>query len=126
VAGGIAGIFGKSMKFAIVTEAPSEAEAYMYRDMLESSGIKAVVTLPSSQQVLKANAGGASMPFNTWEIRVPENMVEQARDILPEQVKVSRGYGKPSPGARSFALFWLTSILLGLALALRQMFEYFF
>ncbi len=113
------------MKFVTVTTAASEAEGLMFKEMLTQAGIKSMMALPTNQMFLRSNAGGASMPFNVWEIKVAEADLDEAKRILPEEPIAANHSLTVNSSARKFALFWLTSILLGLAVAIREMFNYF-
>ena len=123
MARGVARVFTNRMKFITVFEAASEAEALMYQEMLKQEGIAARISLPSTQQFIRANYGGASMPFDIWEIAVAEQDAVQAKTILPDQPHYTY---KPVTGkARWFVMFILTSIGLGLLAALKEMINYF-
>lgn len=113
------------MKLVTVITANGEAEALMFIEMLKQQGIRAVHNLPNNQQFLRANSGGAALPFDVWEVRVAETDFEKAKGILPEPQPRQYGKATTPPAARGFAIFWLTTILIGVAVALRQMIEYF-
>lgn len=114
------------MKLINVIDAQGEAEALMYIEMLRVKGIKAVKVLPSNQQFLRSYYGGASLPFDMWEIRVAEEDVIEAKQILPE-LEQNKNYiaADTPPAMKKLSIMVLGSIMLGLIFTLIEMIKYF-
>ena len=114
------------MKLVTVIDAYGEAEALMYIEMLKEHGIKAVKFLPSNQQFLRSYYGGASLPFDMWEVKVSEADVAKAQQILPEpEPKENLIVAETPPAMKKMSVLLLSSILLGFVYTLIQMIKYF-
>ena len=114
------------MKFVTVIDAHDEAEALMYIEMLNVKGIKAIKSLPSNQQFLRAYNGGASLPFDMWEVKVREADVETAQALLPVPEKVEMRIADTPRSVKTFSMLVLSSIVLGLVFSFIEMIKYFF
>jgi hypothetical protein len=114
------------MKLITVIDAQGEAEALMYIEMLKEHNIKAFKFLPSNQQFLRSYYGGASLPFDMWEVKVAEVDVAKAKEILPE-VDPNPRYevAETPPAMKKLSIILLSSILLGFVYTLIQMIKYF-
>ncbi len=114
------------MKLVNVIDAQGEAEALMYIEMLRVNGIKAVKALPTNQQFLRSYYGGASLPFDVWEVRVAEEDVVEAKKILPEiNPNESFVVADTPPAMKKLSIFMLASIVLGFIFGLIEMIKYF-
>jgi hypothetical protein len=114
------------MKLVTVIDANGEAEALMYIAMLEEQGIKAFKFLPSNQQFLRSYYGGASLPFDVWEVKVAEADETKAKQILPEPEPHQIIIAETPPAAKRMSMLLLSSILLGFIYTLIQMIKFFF
>ncbi len=114
------------MKLVTVIDARGEAEALMYIEMLKEHEIKAVKFLPSNQQFLRSYYGGASLPFDMWEVKVSETDFEKAKSILPEPEPPEKFViAETPPAMKKMSMLLLSSILLGFIYTLIQMIKYF-
>ena len=122
------------MKLIHVTDAQGEAEALMFIEMLRVEGIKAVKVLPSNQQFLRSYYGGATLPSDVWEVRVAEEDVIRAKQILPEPEQKSGPHLEQNqnvvatetpPAMKKLSIMMLGSIILGLIFTLIEMIKYF-
>lgn len=132
------------MKYTAISTATGEAEALMYQAMLKQHGIHSLINLPTNQNFLRTYYGGASLPFDVWEIRVAVKDAEAARKILPEPAPQPAGnpeydpnlhfnnysHGRQSPNRRvtagsRFAKWYLFTIGIGVLYALIEMIKFF-
>lgn len=114
------------MKLINVIDAQGEAEALMYIEMLRVEGIKAVKVLPSNQQFLRSYYGGASLPFDMWEVLVAEDDVVRAKQILPEaENNQNLVVADTPPAMKKMSIMILASIILGFVFTLIEMIKYF-
>lgn len=113
------------MKLVTVIDAYGEAEALMYIEMLKEHNIKAFKFLPSNQQFLRSYYGGASLPFDTWEVKVAEDNFTKAKEILPEPEPRNFVVGETPPAMKKLSIIMLSSIGLGFVYTLIQMIKYF-
>src|SRR5688572_28327509 len=102
------------MKLINVIDAQGEAEALMYIEMLKQHDIKAFKFLPSNQQFLRSYYGGASLPFDMWEVKVAEEDAAKAKEILPEiDPNQKLVVADTPPAMKKMSMLLLSSIILG-------------